>query len=83
MIEPYVNAAIRQAQERAKILKGKISQTLQAPELVALHQTCQDRIDKTINDLEMLLTGPLILRKDLVARNATKRGSEVSRLAPR
>lgn len=66
MIEPYINAAIRQAQERAKILKGKISQTLRAPELIALHQTCQDRIDQTINDLEVLLTDPLILRKDLV-----------------
>lgn len=30
MIEPYLNASIRQAQERARILKGKISQTLQA-----------------------------------------------------
>ncbi len=66
MIERYINAAIRQAQERAKILKGKISQTLQAPELIALHQTCQDRIDQTINDLEVLLTDPIITRKDLV-----------------
>lgn len=66
MIEPYINAAIRQAQERAKILKGKISQPLQASELIALHRTCQDRIDQTINDLEGLVTDPIILRKDLV-----------------
>lgn len=66
MIEHYLDAAIKQEQERAKILKGKISQPLPAIELNALHQTCQDRIDQTINDLEILLTDPLILRKDLI-----------------
>lgn len=66
MIDSYLNAAIRQAEERARVLKGKISQTLQAPELIALHQTCQDRIDYTIRQLQGLLTDPVILRKDLV-----------------
>jgi hypothetical protein len=66
VIDSYLNAAIRQAEERARILKGKISKTVQAPELVALHQTCQDRIDQTIEQLRALLTDPLILRRDLV-----------------
>ena len=66
VIEPYLSAAIRQAQERARILKGKMSQTLQAPEFTALRQTCDDRIDETVNSLEGLLTDPLILRKDLI-----------------
>jgi len=66
MIEHYLNAAIKQEQERAKILKGKISHTLPAIELNALHQTCQDRIDTTIDSLELLLTDPLILQKDLI-----------------
>lgn len=66
MIEDYLNAAIKQGQERAKILKGKISQPPFPIELNALHQICEDRIDQTINELQELLTNPLILNKDLI-----------------
>jgi len=67
VIEPYLSAAIRQAQERARILKGKMSETsLNSPELLALRHTCEDRIDQIVRDLEELLNDPLILRDDLV-----------------
>lgn len=66
MIESYLNAAIRQAQERAKVLKGKISQPVEYRELIALRQTCEDRIDEAIHDLELLLTDPIIVRVDLI-----------------
>ena len=39
MIEGYIDAAIRQAQERARILKAKISNSSQVNEFVALRQT--------------------------------------------
>ncbi len=66
MIKPYLNAAIRQAEERSKILKGKITKPLQAPELVALHQTCHNRIDRIIAELELLRTDPNVLRDELI-----------------
>jgi hypothetical protein len=45
MIESYLDAAIRQAQERAKFLKAKIPRPVKAAELVALQRLCDTRID--------------------------------------
>jgi len=72
MIDAYLNTAIRQAQERAKILKGKISKTVQYQELIALHQICQDRIDQQISDLDKLLSDQIIIRKDLIHERIRK-----------
>src|SRR2546422_5374844 len=66
VIEAYLSASIRQAQERARILKGKMSRALPAAEFSALRQLCEDRIDDAITKLEELLTDPLLLRADLV-----------------
>ena len=67
MIEGYIDAAIRQAQERARILKAKISSSPQVNEFVALRQACENLIDALINQLGYLSTDPVILRPDLVA----------------
>ena len=67
MIEGYIDAAIRQAQERARILKGKISYSSQVNEFIALRQTCDNFIDGLIDDFGYLLTDSVILRQDLVA----------------
>ena len=48
MIEGYIDAAIRQAQERARILKAKISYSSQVNEFVALRQTCDNFVDGLI-----------------------------------
>ena len=67
MIEGYIDAAIRQSQERARILKAKISYSPQVNEFVALRQTCENMIDVLIDDLGYLLKDPVILRQDLAA----------------
>ena len=67
MIEGYIDAAIRQSQERARILKAKISYSPQVNEFVALRQTCENLIDVLIDQLGYLSTDPVILRQDLVA----------------
>ena len=67
MIEGYIDAAIRQAQERARILKAKISYSSQVNEFIALRQTCDNFIDGLIDDFGYLLTDSVILRQDLVA----------------
>ena len=67
MIEGYIDAAIRQAQERARILKAKISNSSQVNEFVALRQTCENLIDDLIDNFGYLLKDPVILRQDLVA----------------
>lgn len=66
MIEPYLDAAIRQARERAKLLKAKIPQPVKAAELVALQRLCETRIDGIISQLDYLLTDRIILMKELV-----------------
>lgn len=66
MIEHYLEAAIRQAQERAKLLKAKMPQPVKAAEFVALQQLCDSRIDDIIRLFEYLLTDPTILTKELV-----------------
>ncbi len=67
MIEEYIDAAIRQAQERARILKAKISYSSQVNEFIALRQTCDNFIDGLIDDFGYLLGDSVILRQDLVA----------------
>ena len=67
MIEGYIDAAIRQAQERARILKAKISNSSQVNEFVALRQTCENLIDDLIDNFGYLSTDSVILRQDLVA----------------
>lgn len=66
MIEPYLDAAIRQARERAKLLKTKIPRPARAAELVALQRLCETRIDSIISRLDYLLTDSLILMKQLI-----------------
>jgi hypothetical protein len=66
MIEPYLEAAIRQAKERAKLLKAKMPHPLISMEFVALQQLCENRIDEIIRLLDYLLDDPTILTKDLV-----------------
>ena len=67
MIEAYIDAATRQAQERARILKAKISNSSQVNEFVALRQTCENLIDDLIDNFGYLSTDSVILRQDLVA----------------
>ena len=67
MIDGYIGTAIRQAQERARILKAKISYSPQVNEFVALRHTCESLIDVLIEELGYLSTDPVILRRDLVA----------------
>jgi hypothetical protein len=66
MIESYLDSAIRQTRERAKLLKGKIPHPVKAAELVALQRLCEDRIDSIITQLEYLLTDGTILMKELI-----------------
>ena len=66
MIKPYLDAAIRQARERAKLLKVKIPQPVRATELVALQRLCETRIDGIISQLDYLLTDQVILIEELV-----------------
>jgi hypothetical protein len=66
MIEPYLEVAIRQAQERAKLLKTKMPQPLRATELVALQQLCENRIDEIIRLLDYLLNDTTILSEELI-----------------
>ncbi|MBI4583218.1 MAG: hypothetical protein HY717_04265 [Planctomycetes bacterium] len=66
MIEVYLDAAIRQARERAKLLKKKIPQPVKAVELVALQTLCEARIDGIISQLDYLLTDQVILVKELI-----------------
>lgn len=66
MIESYLEAAISQARERAKLLKGKIPKPVKATELIALQQLCEAHIDGVINQLDFLLTDRTILLKELV-----------------
>lgn len=66
MIEPYLDAAIRQARERARHLKGKIPQPVKSAEFVALQQLCESRLDSIIGKLDYLLADRTILLKDLV-----------------
>ncbi|CAI82366.1 hypothetical protein [Dehalococcoides mccartyi] len=66
MIETYLEAAIRQAQERAKLLKAKMPQPVKATEFIALQQLCDNRIDEIIRLFEYLLTDPTILRTELI-----------------
>jgi len=66
MIEPYLEVAIRQAQERAKLLKTKMPQPSRATEFVALQQLCENRIDEIIRLLDYLLNDTTILSKELI-----------------
>ncbi len=67
MIEEYIDAAICQAQERARILKAKISDSSQINEFAALRQTCDKYIDGLIDAFGYLLTDSVTLRRDLLA----------------
>lgn len=66
MIEPYLEAAICQAKERAKLLKAKMPNPLISADFVALQQLCENRIDDIIRLLDYLLDDPTILSKELV-----------------
>lgn len=66
MIESYLDSAIRQTRDRAKLLKGKIPHPVKAAELVALQRLCEDRIDVIISQLDYLLNDSTILMKELI-----------------
>ncbi len=66
MIEGYLSVAIRQAQERARILKAKIPNPVGFKDFIALQQLCEERIDQVISQLEYLVTDPVILMKDVL-----------------
>lgn len=67
MIEAYIDAAIHQAQERARILKAKISYSTQVNEFAALRQRCENLIDGLIDGFGYLSVDPVTLRQDLLA----------------
>jgi hypothetical protein len=60
MIGAYLDAAIAQARERAKVLKGKIPHPVAAPELGGLQRTCEEYLDQTIQALDYLKSDPQI-----------------------
>jgi len=60
MTYPYIDAAIRQAKERARLLKTKIP-TPPSAELIGLQRLCETQIDEVIVQLEYLLKDPTIL----------------------
>ena len=67
MIAQYLHTAIRQAQERARTLKAKISYSPKVTEFLALRQACENLIDVLIEELGYLLTDSVILQQDLTA----------------
>lgn len=60
MIGPYIDAAIRQAKERARLLKTKIPSPRSA-ELIGLQRLCEAQLDVVIRQLDYLLEDPTIL----------------------
>ncbi len=61
MIEPYLDAAIRQAKERARLLKTKIPSP-RSPELIGLQRLCETQLDAVIARLDYLRDDPIILQ---------------------
>lgn len=66
MIASYLDAAIRQARERAKLLKTKIPRPVKAPELIPLQRLCENSLDIIINRLDYLLEDAVILLPEVV-----------------
>lgn len=66
MIEVYLDAAIRQARERARLLQAKIPRPVPAAELIALQRLCEDRLDDIISQIDYLLTDEVILMNESV-----------------
>jgi hypothetical protein len=60
MIAAYLDAAIAQARERAKVLKGKMPNPLPTPELGGLQRACEESLDQTIQVLDYLNSDPQI-----------------------
>lgn len=60
MIKPYLDAAIRQAKERARLLKTKIPSPRSA-ELIGLQRLCEAQLDGIIRQFDYLLDDPIIL----------------------
>jgi len=54
MMKEYLDAAIQQGLERAKILKGKIRNPLPSAELSGLQRVCEERLDNAIRTLKYL-----------------------------
>jgi len=59
MIARYLACAIKQARERARILKGKIPNPAPIAELTGLQRTCEQRLDAIIAALDQLIDDPL------------------------
>ncbi len=66
MITDYFDATIRQARERARVLKGKIPNPVQTPELVGLQRMCESRLDDVIARFDYLIDDLQINRPDLL-----------------
>jgi len=64
MIDEYLQAIIRQSRERAKVLKGKIPNPVDSPELTSLQRICEERLDTTIQTLDYLAKDPNIAKKE-------------------
>lgn len=54
MIGAYLDAAVAQARERAKVLKGKIPGPTSSPELGGLQRTCEESLNQSIQTLDYL-----------------------------
>lgn len=65
MIAPYLDAAIRQAKERARVLKTKIPAP-RSPELIGLQRLCETRLDGIIGQLDYLLDDSTVLDPGVV-----------------
>lgn len=66
MIADYFDATIRQARERARVLKGKIPNPVQSPELGGLQRTCESMLDNVMARLDYLINDAQITRPDLL-----------------
>lgn len=66
MIVEYLDSAIRQARERARVLKGKIPNPAPIAELAGLQRTCEQHLDNLIGTLDYLATDPAVRNPDSV-----------------
>lgn len=54
MMKEYLDAAVQQGLERAKVLKGKIRNPLPSAELSGLQRVCEERLDEAIRTFKYL-----------------------------
>ena len=64
MLEAYLQASIRQARERARILKGKIKNPLPSAEYSGLQSRCEQFLDELITKFDELANDEIYHRLD-------------------